>query len=114
MQKLNEEFVREDDRGSLIQVNTDNWKQLNYLIIKQGEIFGGHYHKHKKELFYVIKGKVGISAIDKQGGKNIVLEKTGGCVVIEPYDLHTIAALEDSEIVEVLSEPFDKGDIWVE
>ena len=114
MQRLNVEFVREDSRGSLIQINTDNWKQLNYLILNKGQEFGGHYHKHKKELFYVVKGKVNISAIDKQGGKNIIIERTDGCILIEPYDIHTLFAVEDSEIVELLSEPFDEKDIWIE
>lgn len=114
MQKLNVEFVRTDSRGSLIQINTGEWKQSNYLIIDKGNEFGGHYHKHKRELFYVTKGKINIQVIDKQGGKNIVLERTDGCVVIEPYDLHSLYAIEDSEIVELLDEPYDLKDIWIE
>lgn len=113
MQRLNIESTREDERGSLIQVNTGEWKQFNYLIINEGNEFGGHYHKHKKELFYIIKGKINIQIIDKRGGQSINL-KAGECILIEPYDYHTIYAIENSEIVELLDKPYDKEDIWVE
>ena len=111
MQRLNVEFVRNDERGMLIQVNTGEWKQVNYLLINKNQEFGGHYHKHKRELFYVIKGELNVQIIDKKGGQNVNL-KSGECVLIEPYDIHTLFAVEDSEIVELLSEPFDKGDIY--
>lgn len=108
MRRADVEYTRNDERGSLIQVNTDNWKQLNYLILKEGKSFGKHYHVHKKELFYVTKGKVAFDV----GGDVIIMERTDGSVLIEPFDMHTITALEDSEIVEILSEPYDGKDVW--
>ena len=54
MKKLNVEYARNDSRGSLIQVSSGKWEQLNHLIIKAGNSFGGHYHKLKTELFYCL------------------------------------------------------------
>ena len=111
MQKLDIEYKRDDKRGSLVQVNTGEWKQLNHLFIKKGNSFGGHYHKHKKELFYLLEGKIKVivsnNAIQKE---NL---NPSGLVRIDPYDYHNIYAIEDSNIIELLSEPFDKADIYV-
>ena len=111
MQKLNVEFIRTDTRGSLTQINTGEWKQLNYLIIKKGNSFGGHYHKHKKELFYLLEGKVKVIVSD-----NTIKEENLNpyeLILIDPYDYHNIYAIEDSNIIELLSEPFDKDDVLV-
>lgn len=113
MHRLNIEFIRTDTRGSLIQVNTGEWQQLNYLIIKEGNKFGEHYHKYKKELFYMTKGEAKVQIINKKGSEHIYLKK-GGCLLIEPYDHHTINAVKDCEIVELLSTPYDPQDIWIE
>lgn len=104
MQRLKIEFTREDKRGSLIQINTGIWKQVNYLIIKKGNSFGGHYHKHKQELFYLLRGKVKVNSTEEINPNE--------CFLIKPLEKHTIYAIEDSELIELLSEPFDKGDIW--
>ena len=45
MQRLKVEYQRKEDRGTLTQVNSGDWKQLNILEIKKGNTFGGHYHK---------------------------------------------------------------------
>ena len=103
MKRLNPEYIRSDDRGTLTQINTNTWEQVNLLEITAGKVFGGHYHKHKTELFYVISGTIKINGE--------IFEK-GGIFLIEPMDMHTIEAIEDSVIVELLSLPYDKNDIW--
>lgn len=111
MRPLKIEYSREDDRGSLIQVNTGEWKQFNYLKIAKGKVFGRHYHKHKVELFYLVKGKIVVEVIDKKGGKTFVVGQGEG-FIIEPHDFHSLRALEDTEIVELLSEPYSKEDVY--
>lgn len=105
MQKLNVEFIRSDERGLLIQISTGLWKQVNYLSIKKGNSFGGHYHKHKEELFYLLRGKVKVNEKDE-----INLNE---CFLISPLEIHTIYAMEDSELIEMLSEPYDKNDVFI-
>ncbi len=112
MQRLKVEYQRKDNRGTLTQVSTDEWKQLNILEIKKGETFGGHYHKEKTELFYVIYGEVDFNIENKQGIFTEQLAK-GDCLLVEPYDIHTIYAFKDSTLVEVLSHPFSKEDTYV-
>jgi|SRR3990167_5106661 len=109
MRRLDVEYIRNDKRGSLIQVNTGEWKQLNHLIIKKGNEFGGHYHKHKEEFFYVLDGKILISI----KGKNCLIrevKKRGECFIIEPFEVHTIKAIKNSVLIELLSEPYSQAD----
>lgn|SRR3990167_8352298 len=114
MQRLNFEFLRSDKRGALIQVNTGKWKQLNHLIIRKGQTFGGHYHKHKKELFYCIRGFAHFIVLNHTTNKrNMFSFKKGDCLLIEPYDNHILHALVQTEIIELLSEPYDEGDVWI-
>ncbi len=111
MQRLKVEYQRKEDRGTLTQVNTGEWKQLNILEIKKGNTFGGHYHKEKEELFYVIFGKVEFVIENEQGTFTETLTK-GDCLLTEPYDKHTLYALQDSTLVEVLSSSYSKEDIF--
>ena len=109
MKKLPVEYRRNDHRGSLIQVNTGEWRQLNHLIILEGNTFGGHYHKKKQELFYILSGKVKITISKENMAVSTLLEEAD-CFLVEPYEVHTLYALEDSVLIEVLSEPFSRED----
>lgn len=112
MKILKPEFERKDKRGRLIQIVTGDFKQLNFLEIKKGHKFGGHYHKKKREIFYVIKGEIQLETITEKGVEIITLFKEGSCFLVEPYDKHIIVAEEDSLLVEVLSEPYSKNDTY--
>mgnify|MGYP001613679146 CR=1 FL=1 len=109
MQRLNVEYSRIDERGTLIQINTGVWKQINYLSIKKNQSFGGHYHKHKKELFYVLRGFINME-IEKDNLHYCLPVKKGQCFLVEPYETHTIFADRNSELIELLSESFSKKD----
>ena len=112
MKQLNIEYSRTDERGTLVQVSTGDWKQLNHLIIKKGKMFGGHYHKLKKELFYCLGGKV-IMKVERDGTIFNFELITGDSFLIEPLDKHTIFAYEDSELMELLSHSYSEDDIYV-
>ena len=111
MQRLDVEFFRKDERGSLTQVNTGLWKQANILDIRRDSSFGGHYHKEKEELFYVISGRVQVLVENKDSATTMDFE-SGECFLIEPMDKHTIYGIEDSVLVEMLSEPFSEEDTF--
>lgn len=106
MKRFEVEYKREDKRGKLIQVlSWGVWQQLNILVIKRKEVFGGHYHRHKAEFFYILSGKVRFNGIEMQ---------TGDCIWIEPLDIHTIDAITDTIIVELLSDPYSEEDTFTE
>ena len=55
---LKPDFQFTDERGQLIQLVHEGYKQVNYILSYAGEHRGGHYHRHNKELFYVISGSL--------------------------------------------------------
>ena len=111
MQKLNIEYARTDERGSLIQINTGEWKQANYLSINKGYSFGGHYHRHKQELFYLISGKIKV-IIEGTGLTHNLDIVENELFLVEPFEKHTIVAKENSVLLEMLSQPFSKEDTY--
>lgn len=113
MQKIKLEFQRTDARGKLIQVNTGDWKQLNILHLNRDHSFGGHYHKEKIELFYVLSGKVSVTIEDVKNLKTeIILVKENEGFIILPFMKHTLLALSKSIVVELLSKPYKKEDTY--
>lgn len=112
MQKLNVEYIRSDARGSLVQINTGEWKQANYLSINKGYSFGGHYHRHKKELFYLLSGKIKM-CIEGTGLIHTFDVSENECFLVEPFETHTIEATEKSVLLEMLSQPYSKEDVYV-
>ena len=106
------EFTRQDQRGSLVQLATGNWKQVNVLFIKRNETFGGHYHLLKEELFIVMRGEVGVQVTKDKRGR-VYHFHAGDSFIIEPNDVHTILAYEDSQLVELVTETFSKDDTYV-
>ena len=112
---INTEYERSDERGRLIQINSGEWKQVNYLLIKQGQTFGGHYHKKKKEIFYIIEGKLRM-IVQNMKQPDIIHDfvmKDGDTVLIEPFDLHILTALADVKVIELLSEYYCQEDTCV-
>jgi len=113
MKILQTEYNRTDKRGSLTQIHTGNFRQLNYLVIKEDNSFGDHYHKAKHEVFYVVSGMVLLETKNietKEFHSQIFSE--GAAFLIEPYDNHIITAINDSTLIETLSEPYDQGDVY--
>jgi len=71
------------------------------LEIKKGHRYSLQYHEKKLETQYIYKGKVKLFyGKDKNKLKEIILNK-GDKFDVEPYTIHRLEALEDSEVFEV-------------
>ena len=96
------DFSFKDDRGILRQLvsSQKGWKQINYATTKKDVSRGGHYHKTVTETFYLIHGRIKVHIKNmKTGNEQTKFFETGDMFQIEPYDKHTVTALEDSEWV---------------
>ena len=69
------DFSFADERGALTQLCREGWKQINVTSSKAGVFRGGHYHKNKKEAFYIIKGEIEIQ-LTKDGREETVTVKS--------------------------------------
>ena len=106
------EYTRQDNRGSLVQLATGNWKQINAIFINKGKSFGKHYHKEKEELFIIFKGEIKLT-IGKGLSKNNYYFHTGESFVVEARNFHIIKAIEDTQMAELITEPYSKEDTYV-
>ena len=97
------EFTFSDDRGWLKQLVSKDWSQVNVISSVKDSFRGGHYHKHNKELFYVINGsfKLDLSKGDYSETHEITM---GQMFIIESEILHSFTYLEDTLMVSMYDE----------
>lgn len=92
---LKPDFCYKDDRGSLVQLVHDGWRQINVVFSKEGTVRGGHYHRKNREAFYIMNGscELTLRIKDRQQVKTF---KAGDFFAIEPGTVHTFSYLEDT------------------
>jgi len=111
------DFTFKDDRGTLKQLFSSNrgWKQLNFASSRKGVTRGGHYHKLTHERFYLIHGRIKVMIKNmRNGNEQTKVFEEGDMFEIEPYDKHTIIALEDSEWIAAFDVIINNSDIYKE
>ena len=101
---LEPNFIFVDERGLLIQLVRDGFKQVNYITAKKNNIRGGHFHKFNREAFFVISGKFDLDLSDLE---NEVQEKhtisAGEFFEIQPNVLHSFKFLEETQLISMYS-----------
>ena len=116
MRKIpNVEFTFKDDRGILKQLisSHNGFKQLNYATSKKGVSRGGHWHEIATETFFLIRGRVKVDIKNmKTGHEQTEVFKTGDIFIVEPYEKHTVIALEDSEWMAFFDNIINNLDIY--
>jgi dTDP-4-dehydrorhamnose 3,5-epimerase-like enzyme len=108
--KLSYYMDYKDSRGSFQGlINQGNWKEVNLVRSYAGEMRGGHFHKKTREVIFLVRGEAEVELKDvrnSEQGEKFILQQGEG-VEIEPYILHTIKYLQESEQVALLNQPFD-------
>lgn len=98
------DFIFEDERGTLVQLVHEGYKQINVVTSKAGFERGNHYHKLNREGFYVIEGSFTLEV--RAGGISESHEfKKGDMFIIEPNVIHRFVYHEDSTLIGF----YDKG-----
>lgn len=101
--KLETDFEHIDERGQICQILSIPNKQVNYLFTKKGAKRGRHYHKEAKEYFYIISGKINVTASsvhDCQLKEEFIFE-SNDLFVIDPYSMHEFEFVEDTQMVVI-------------
>ena len=92
------DFVFEDERGALVQLVHEGWKQINVAVSKAGFERGNHFHRFNREGFYVVEGAFTLEAkLDSK--KEIYDFKKGDMFIINPNVIHRFIYHEDSVLV---------------
>lgn len=98
LKQISCDFSFKDNRGQLVQLVHEGWRQVNVITTRKGVIRGGHYHKLNAEAFFIISGacKVTVGEITTTFG-------SGDFFRIDPFDMHSFNYLEDTVMVSMYS-----------
>ena len=104
------DFMFPDDRGLLVQVAHDSFRQVNAVFTKKGAVRGRwHYHKTAEEAFFVLQGRIRITAA--LGEQKETAEFTAGeLFTVLPFVRHNVEFLEDTSMVVLYSVPVERPD----
>ena len=101
------DFCHEDDRGFLLQLVHEGFRQVNILKSNAGVKRGGHYHKTTKEAFYVLSGDVEVEFKKGQQKERAVFHQTD-FFEIGPFVSHSMYFPTACLMVQLYSEPVVK------
>lgn len=109
---LKPDFIYGDERGLLIQLVREGYKQVNVIESVSGAERGNHYHKLNREVFFIIRGHVILDLEDISETQNNQAKRCktyefmkGDMFEISPYVNHRFTFLENTILVSM----YDKG-----
>lgn len=104
------DFSFTDDRGTLTQLVSGGYNQINSIFTRAGAIRGRfHYHKRNKEVFFVISGKVRVRA-EKDGEEEERVFTGGDFFLVNEYVRHDFLYLEDTYMIGMYSDCVENED----
>ena len=89
------DFSFSDERGFLVQLCHDGWKQINVIGTVAGTTRGGHYHKENREAFFIIDGQIDIKLEISGNIKKLTVNK-GDFFIIEKNVYHSFYYTKDT------------------
>ena len=108
-ERLTVDFEHADDRGKLVQLIHDGYKQVNVLRTNKGVIRGGHYHKICREAFFIISGSVEVSFKNRDQLECVTFQ-ADDFFRIDPYVVHSMFFPEDCVMVQMYDVPVEQQD----
>ena len=108
---LEVDFFYEDNKGRLLQLVHDNFKQFNVITTFAGNERGGHYHKDTEEAFFIIDGsmEVTLRTLDNAQKETITFKKND-FFVIYPNVVHDMKFYEDCFMIAMYTTPVERDD----
>jgi quercetin dioxygenase-like cupin family protein len=97
--------VYEDKRGKITDLLNEKINHVGYITTKKGETRGKHYHRESIQYSYILSGKfeVLLAKPDKLSEIEKIILNKGELITINPNNIHTFTALEDAEMIDMIS-----------
>jgi mannose-6-phosphate isomerase-like protein (cupin superfamily) len=96
----------EDNRRTLVEwIANFPITTCKVIEMKEDGELGNHYHKHKQDFFYLLKGKGGYEIGEERGDFN-----EGDCLTANIGEPHTIILDKGSILLEASTTPYNKED----
>ncbi len=103
---LEVDFFHEDEKGRLLQLVHDGYKQINVITTQKGKDRGDHYHKNTEEAFFIIEGKM-IVRFSNGGFEETREFSKNDFFVIHPYVNHYMTFPEDCVMIAMYTNPVE-------
>lgn len=88
-------------------------RHLSYLELRPGMVRGNHFHKQRREFFYLISGELSLTLADIGSGEKAVVElRPGDLVYVTPGIAHALNPVAQGHGIEFAAEPFDLADVF--
>lgn len=102
-----------DPRGSLTVLEG----ALPFAVVRtywiygaDGQTRGGHRHRHTRQALVAVSGPVTIYMNDGVASENVVLQRPGQCLLVEPKDWHTMTFGAGAVLLVMSSHPYDRSE----
>ena len=110
LEKLSPDFVYPDERGLLVQICRSGYTQVNAVFTKKGAVRGNlHYHENTREAFFILSGKVRVTAALGDLAEECVFE-TGDMFLVKEYVRHSFEYLADTYRGGLYTVPVESAD----
>lgn len=109
IQILKPNFEFEDERGTLTQLVREGFSQFNIIFSKAGVSRGNHYHKENQEAFYVILGRLVLTA-KKEGKTERYTFSQGDMFLVPPFVKHSFFYETDTLLASMYSNGVERPD----
>jgi len=113
--------VQADSRGSFTEVlrredtGPRQFGQISITTANKGETKGGHYHKRKREWYFILQGKAKFVFRDRKTKeqRTMTLDRNSRKLIEIPANVfHSVTNIGPTELIILIyiSEPYDKKD----
>ena len=88
-------------------------RHLSYVELRPEMVRGNHYHKLRREFFYIVSGELTVQLQDMTNKEAVTVKmRTGDMATIEPGIAHAMKPLDAGHAIEFAAEPFDAADVY--
>ena len=110
LESLTPDFIFPDERGLLVQICRSGYSQINAVFTKKGAVRGNfHYHKNTKEAFFVLSGKIRVTAA-LEDLREVREYSAGDMFLVRENVRHSFEYLEDTYLVGLYTRGVENPD----
>ena len=106
---LQTDFDFTDERGKITQLVHEGFEQVNVLTSKKGVLRGAHFHRLRREAFYVLSGSAEFTLTTSDSAETVLFH-TGDFFLIEQGIVHSLYLPEDCVMVQLYDRPVELPD----
>lgn len=106
-EKLQDFLSYEQSELDVLPVDIRGLRSYTVFEVKQGSLGAMEFHRCRKELLFVLRGKFEVECEDVYGDKKIFFLDSNNGVFIKPFIFHAYKCVEDGDLIVICNTQFD-------